>query len=219
MRRAKIFTIFTVMLVSMLVLGMSSVQAKSFSLGKNSSSNEYLSTGAGPDTDHSYYNYYLDGEQAWCMEAGVGIRKGANYSEGGQIPNSAVLSYVMLSGADDQLKQAAVWQLVGVMGINGSHVTNPNARLNNFLDEAIAATSNQSGAVSQWINPTSGNMSYDEGTNTYRMYFDASGQPNVSRGWVEHRGGNSYTLIVNAADFDQDIDVTMDLPGSGSRRI
>ena len=219
MRRAKIFTIFTVMLVSMLVLGMSSVQAKSFSLGKNSSSNEYLSTGAGPDTDHSYYNYYLDGEQAWCMEAGVGIRKGANYSEGGQIPNSAVLSYVMLSGADDQLKQAAVWQLVGVMGINGSHVTNPNARLNNFLDEAIAATSNQSGAVSQWINPTGGNMSYDEGTNTYRMYFDASGQPNVSRGWVEHRGGNSYTLIVNAADFDQDIDVTMDLPGSGSRRI
>lgn len=219
MRRAKIFTIFTVLLVSMIVLATGSVNAASSSLGKNSGSNRYESTGAGPDTDHSYYNYYLDGGQAWCIEAGVKIKNGLSYGSTGEIPGTAAMSYVMLSGRDDQLKQAAVWQLTNRLGINGSHVTNPDSELDQFVQEALDATANQSGAVSQWISPANGNMSYDEGTNTYRMLFDASGWPSTSAGWIESRGGNSYTLVVNAADFDGDMNVSLSLPGSGGKTI
>ncbi len=220
MKKAKFLTIITLMIFSIIVMSGGSIEAAISQLGKNSPTNRYTSSGYNGVIDHSFYNYYIDGQQAWCIEAGIAFKNGRDYQPSGSIGIPA-LSYIMLSGRDDQLKQAAVWYLIGPQGggnQTASYVINPDQELIDFVNEAKAATANQD-VASATISPANGNLSYDSGSNTYRFDFTASAMPSTTAGSVQDNGGGNYTLIVDAASIGGDMDVTLSLPGGGSRTV
>ncbi len=200
------------MIIMALVIGVATtnVYAAKSSVVKTSTDNAYTATGAGAATDHSWYSYYVDGQKAYCIEAGVVIHNNLDYNPTEEIYD-ARYSWIMYNVDDEQVKQACMWAL----GYNGSHLTGGDmTRVQYWLDRA-AVECNVPAAANAEI---SGNeaLHYDRATNTYRsdaitVSQTAGAAVTTSFGWLEGPGSGdgTYVLVVPADQVTGDMDITV----------
>ena len=196
----------------------------------NSGASRYTATGAGNQTDHSAVKYYVDGEQAYCIQAGIPIRSSFTYAHQGQITD-ARFSWIIYNVADQDLKQAAIWHLAGLVGY-GSYVINLDQAVLDVVNQATAAISAQTGAASASINIEGGNFTYDRSINAYvspkihlantsgtsingatgNTYFRDMNGNNVGTSV----GSGTYQLVVPATSVSSDMDISITASSSAT---
>ena len=174
----------------------------------NSANSRYTATGAGASIDHSAVKYYIDGEPAYCIQAGIPINSRYVYSEQGEITD-ARFSWIIYNIADQDLKQAAIWQLAGQVGY-GSYVINCDDSINQVLNDATNAINNQHDALSATVSDDGGEFYYDGNLNAFVSPVVHIG--NSFGTWLNGATGNSYLMGMDGVNYGTSV-------GNGDYRI
>ncbi len=234
MKKSK-FLIPVIAIFFYLILGVNINNVYASNVGvdiSNSAASRYLATGAGGDTDHSAVKYSVNGTPAYCIQAGIAIRSSYTYGEVGSI-NDARFSWIIYNIGDQDLKQAAIWQLAGYVGY-GSYVINKDDAIDNTINQATDAIN------SQW--PLSAGVSIDPGEFYYDGNLNAFVSPTVHisnsfgtqlngatwnsymiDGWGNNCGqsvgSGDYRIVVPVDGIGGVMDVSVTVRGEGYKQI
>ena len=186
----------------------SSVFAAYGDITNSAGSNEYLNAhnlfygyGKGDEVDHTFYQYSVGGNKAWCIEAGVPVIKGEGYyntngevTDGENNANHGALSYIMykvMEGkVNEQVGQAAVWLLTG----NIVEPHNGNMQdVYNLIDEANRCNDS--------LNVPNASITVEN--NDYELRYDRSRNAYVSSKIIVSNGTTEPQNMPNGAFIEQ----------------
>ena len=207
--KLRLFGIVCMMILSCTFFQQSNVYAATVGVDiSNKANSRYTATGAGSQTDHSAVKYYIDGEPAYCIQAGIPINSKYVYSEQGELTD-ARFSWIIYNIADQDLKQAAIWQLAGQVGY-GSYVIDCDDSINQVLNDATNAINNQRDALSATVSDDGGDFYYDGNLNAFVSPVVHIG--NSFGTWLNGATGNSYLMGMDGGNYGTSV-------GSGDYRI
>ena len=235
MKRKKVLLPIIMIFMSLLI-GINSNIVYAANVGvdiSNSASSRYLATGAGKDIDHSAVKYYVDGEQAYCIQAGIAIRSSYTYTEQGPLTD-ARFSWIIYNIGDQDLKQAAIWQLAGYVGY-GSYVTNKDQAVDDAINSATDAINNQHDAASAGTSVDPGEFYYDSNLNAFvsptvhiwnsfgTWLNGATGNSYLMDGWGNNCGtsvgSGDYRIVVPVDGINGVMDISVGVRGEGYRQV
>lgn len=181
----------------------------------------YTGTGSGNNTNHSGYVFVVDGQRAYCAQAGVAIGSGT-YVKINPISDTPAFSYIMDQPWDEDLKQAVIWQFAGGVAGSGSYVQNPDQAFNDAIGMVNAHASDVHGGSSASISGA-GDFVYDRSRNAYvSPYMNFGGTSSVSftnapasaffentagQNVGQNVGDGTFRIVVPAQHVTSDLDV------------